>query len=697
MISNNKLRLFIAGIAMLFWELVLIRWQSNSLRVVAYYTNFVLIAAFFGLGFGSLLARFQVRLWRFLPLAILISLTSAVWLGGYFHINPRDFTEYVWLGAPIGVNLAAKMAGQLPFWMVMVIVYSLTALVFLLFGQWIGTLFKQMPALKAYSIEVSGSLVGIGLFGLLAYLSTSPIVWVSIGFVLLLLITERSWWDHALLVGAAVVALLIISPITSQFYWSPYYKIRFDPIRNIAGMGAQEAVHFDSAKGYSLTVNNDYHQMLLDLRPHNDESAFFKDWRRLYDAPYSLDKELPEGPILVVGAGTGNDVMAALRNTKREVYAVEIDPVILKLGKEFHFEKPYQNPRVHPVLDDARSFFQTTKTKFALVVFGFLDSHTLLSSFTSLRLDNFVYTENAFAQVKQLLAPGGEVVVTFAVNANAQWIHQRMAGLLGQVFDSDPEFMSTSPSYANGNLYRAFKDPIPAGVPKKKAVTSNVLLPTDDWPFLYLQSPKIPAHYQFFILLVLVLGLLPLFFLPKGQRSIRFPYFFMGASFFLLETSNVVSLSLLYGSTWVVNVIVFAGILILILAGNTVAGKVRKISLPPAFGVLAILIGIAYLVSPSALLAIQSGLIKAIAAVSVFLSPVFVASLIFAQLIREEQNLYQAYGSNLLGAVVGGASEYFSLMFGFKFLLAMTLFGYLIALIVLLWTSRTGGLKAPAR
>jgi hypothetical protein len=271
-----------------------------------------------------------------------------------------------------------------------------------------------------------------------------------------------------------------------------------------------------------------------------------------------------------------------------------------------------------------------------------------------------------------------------------------MAGLLGQIFDSDPEFMSTSRSYANGNLYRAFKDPIPAGIPKKKAVTSNVLLPTDDWPFLYLQSPKIPAHYQFFILLVLVLGLLPLFFLPKGQRSIRFPYFFMGASFFLLETSNVVSLSLLYGSTWVVNVIVFAGILLLILAGNAVAGKVRKISLPPAFGALAILIGIAYLVSPASLLAIQSGLIKAIAAVSVFLSPVFVASLIFAQLIREEQNLYQAYGSNLLGAVVGGASEYFSLMFGFKFLLAMTLFGYLVALIVLLWTTRTRGLKAPA-
>ncbi len=62
----------------------------------------------------------------------------------------------------------------------------------------------------------------------------------------------------------------------------------------------------------------------------------------MYDRPYHLTSHLPDGPILVVGAGTGNDVSAALRNTQRTVYAVEIDPVIARLGKQLHFEKPVQ-------------------------------------------------------------------------------------------------------------------------------------------------------------------------------------------------------------------------------------------------------------------------------------------------------------------------------------------------------------------
>jgi hypothetical protein len=46
----------------LFWELVLIRWLGACIRVVADFSNFVLIAAFFGLRAGALLARYQLRL-----------------------------------------------------------------------------------------------------------------------------------------------------------------------------------------------------------------------------------------------------------------------------------------------------------------------------------------------------------------------------------------------------------------------------------------------------------------------------------------------------------------------------------------------------------------------------------------------------------------------------------------------------------
>jgi hypothetical protein len=50
----------------------------------------------------------------------------------------------------------------------------------------------------------------------------------------------------------------------------------------------------------------------------------------VYNLPFRLAPAAER--VLVVGAGTGNDVAAALRNGARMVDAVEIDPTILALG-----------------------------------------------------------------------------------------------------------------------------------------------------------------------------------------------------------------------------------------------------------------------------------------------------------------------------------------------------------------------------
>ncbi|MGB7946128.1 MAG: hypothetical protein WCH75_00460, partial [Candidatus Binatia bacterium] len=72
-----------------------------------------------------------------------------------------------------------------------------------------------------------------------------------------------------------------------------------------------------------------------------------------------------------------------------------------------------------------------------------------------------------------------------------------------------------------------------------------------------------------------------------------------------------------------------------------------------------------------------------------FLGPIYFASLVFGHLIKQEASLYQAYGSNLLGAVIGGSLEYFSLVMGIKFLLLITFGLYALAFVFL----RTGGAK----
>ena len=693
--------LIVVGALVLFWELVFIRWLSSSIRVVSYYSNFVLTAVFFGLGLGSLASRFDgLRLDRYIGPALTLGVAIGAALTGYHHFNPGGDSEYVWIGAPFGLNLSVhEESDQIGFYVILVSVYLVTTAAFAMLGYRAGLLFRRYSTLKAYSYEIFGSLCGLLLFAAMSWLRQSPVAWVAVGFLLLLPITERRRFDLMAFGLSAVAALLLVTPVSGMFRWSPYYKIFAEPLTEVLEKGRENVARFESPVGVALSVNNDYHQMLLDLRPHAAEHPFLTEWRELYDLPYRKYLRLPEGPILIVGAGTGNDVAAALRNTTRPVTAVEIDPVIIELGRELHFEEPYKSPRVTIVNDDARSFFQRTDERYAAVVFGFLDSHTLLSSFSSLRLDNFVYTRESLARVRELLLPGGRVFLTFAVNRS--WINDRLVRMLGEVFDQPPEMLATSGRlYANGVVYTTCR-PAEGDATCRDAIASafattgdeTIEAATDDWPFLYLKDRSIPGHYRAFILTIVLLGALALVLLPRGQRQLKLPYLFMGAAFFLLEASNVVALSLLFGSTWTVNVLVFGGILLLVLLANLASGTaLRRLPRLVLFGLLLANLVAAWLVPSSALLAIQPDLLRYALAIAVFLGPVFFSSLIFASLIDKEENLHQAYGSNLLGALLGAGCEYASLLLGFKTLLLVPMALYAVTFALLVLERRTRGL-----
>jgi hypothetical protein len=99
----NAARLLLCGLSALFWELVLIRWLGASIRIVAYFSNLVLISAFFGLGIGALSARFAIRLERAIaPLTALVVMLGP-WLGRLWHTNPSGGDEMIWIGAPLGI------------------------------------------------------------------------------------------------------------------------------------------------------------------------------------------------------------------------------------------------------------------------------------------------------------------------------------------------------------------------------------------------------------------------------------------------------------------------------------------------------------------------------------------------------------------------------------------------------------------
>jgi SAM-dependent methyltransferase len=687
-LDANASRLFLCGLAALFWELVLIRWLGASIRIVAYFSNLVLISAFFGLGTGALMTRFSWRLERLIAPLVAAAAMLGAGLGRLWYPNPSRTDELIWLGSPLGLpSLTAGMIRVASTGLVLLVVYCTTALVFVAFGQLMGRLFKTHPPLVAYSLEVGGSLAGIALMALLSHWGTSPTVWFLVGFALVVALLPPRGLDTTLAVLLGVGVVLATRPSVTGYVWSPYYRIAVEPITRVVDPETKAVTELSPPVGYALTVNSDYHQMMLDLRPRSPDLPFLAAWREFYDAPYRDSRALPPGPVLVVGAGTGNDVAAALRCTDRRVTAVEIDPAISELGRKLHPERPYQSPRVTLVTDDARSFFHRARTEYALIVFGFLDSHRLLSAFSSVRLDNFIYTREAMEEARRLLVPGGRVAVSFA--SSRPWIHARILKLLDETFDDQTALVTDSHGYANGILYLngvsrdGERPPSSAAVPAVKAMA-----PTDDWPFLYLRRRAIPSHNLAFLVVAILLSAGALLLLPRGERRIRLPYLFLGAAFFLLETSNVVRMSLLYGSTWWVNTLVFAGILVLVLLSNLTAA-VWKAPVGLCLGLLGVGILLAAWIPPETLLAL-SPVPRAVAAVSLLLGPVYFGGLIFARLITREARLFEAYGSNVLGAVLGGAAEYLSLVLGFRFLFAVALAFYLAVFVLLRKDAQAG-------
>jgi hypothetical protein len=224
-----------------------------------------------------------------------------------------------------------------------------------------------------------------------------------------------------------------------------------------------------------------------------------------------------------------------------------------------------------------------------------------------------------------------------------------------------------------------------AGATVECASTWNgrrVSSPTDDYPFPYLQTRSIPSFYWHTLLLMLVASLVLIRTAGGPLRGmIRYgDLAFMGAAFLLLETKNVVQFALLFGTTWLVNSLVFGGVLASVYLAVEVA---RHWRLPPHrvlyAGLLATL-ALAWVVPQSSLLTL-SPVPRFIAAVALAFAPIFLANLIFAQRFQDVGSATTAFAANLLGAIVGGGLEYTALITGYRFLLVVVAILYGLALL----------------
>lgn len=675
-LSREHLRLFLISFVSLYFEMVFIRWTPAEVKILGYFTNFILIASVFGLGLGCLMARFKWNAMSALPPYFLLTVLLVF------------FFRKIVVATPSGDMLLVSGAGDVStinLYLTLITFFFVISVLFIPLGQETGRLINILPPLQAYGTNILGSLTGVVVFFLISRCNLSALIWFIIGIVGL----GFFFWTRRKHLIAYILCfgptLLLVFLMSQDSLWSPYNKITTSPIRLeldppriiLEFMQAREsarAVELPRDVGFNVRIGNVFYQYILDLSGSSVTlRPYLKPYQNQYDYPYKLS--YPED-VLIVGAGTGNDVAGALRQGAKRIDVVEIDPMLVELGKCYHPEKPYQDPRVSVVIDDARSFLKKTTRKYDLVVFGLVDSHQIFSCMSNVRLDSFVYTVESFKEVRKILKDDGIVSVSFALGDVTSV--SRMFGIIKESFDN-VAFALPNGFHPMGVQFLAGKHNRPK-VPQGddymflRSAANNVPLSTDDWPFFYMQRKMIPLEYVIVILLTMLTSLLMVYPTIRG-RNWDLPFFFLGGAFMLLETKSITSMALLFGSTWVVNSIVIGAILLMILVSTAFVIVFKPIRVGPFYGLLLGSLMVSYFVplevflnlSPWAKLALSS---------MFFSFPILIAGIVFAISFRETPNRDTALAFNLIGLVAGGLFEYTSLVTGLRYLLVLALLMY---------------------
>ena len=694
--KSAALKLFLLGFLGLFLELALIRYLAGSIWNLGYFPNLVLIAVFMGMGIGFV---FHERI-------------SAQRSPLYFHAAPVlllilvAFVTFARPGVPGFGAWQGDVGGELFFTAIpedtgasdsiyFVLWFAIILLTFALVSQRTAKLFRQFPPLRAYSLDIGGSCAGILSFMLVSWLELPAWSWfLALVPLWLMAMPPSSWKARSIPALLIVVASglawsqdqhLLISPDATddvEVAWSPYQKVEF--------------ARFPSGE-QNVYVNGVEHQQLLGPKDLAASEYDFPHQHRVGKAGLP-----PYENVLIIGAGTGNDVAAALARGAKHIDAVEIDPAIARFGRLNHRAKPYDDPRVTQIVDDARAFMTRTDDRYDLVIFALTDSLVKVSAMSQLRLENYIFTEESVRRAYSLLKEDGDLL--FYNFYREDWLITKIQKVIESATGRAPLTIGQVGTFHMITVGRSNSPPA-----KVRADGTDVDVTTDDWPFLYLKNRGIPGLYKAAMAgLVSVVALL-MFVLHRSTREqesaeagssrlfIKVAFVLMGLAFLLLETKGVIQFSLLFGTTWKNNSLVFLAALLLVLAANFVAARVKGDRILPITFVLLLISSLVPLVFPLAnLLSVESETLRFCFASLLVFSPIFFANLIFGLIFRDQPVAEHLFGWNLIGTTLGGVVEYTSMWVGYNALSVVVALTYALSFALFFLARRGSGQASPS-
>lgn len=182
-------RLVLGSSLMLFLELALIRWLGSNVVHLSYFSNFVLLGSFLGIGAGFLIAKRKWSLIPFTPVLLAVLVVVVRW-----------FPVTIDRGGSGVIYFTSLDTAGPPAWLALPVIFLLVVAILAGPAEVVGRCFAELENLNAYRWDLIGSLTGIAVFTLLSFSRAPSVAWGFLVAVPLVLLA-RGW--HRLVAGIA--------------------------------------------------------------------------------------------------------------------------------------------------------------------------------------------------------------------------------------------------------------------------------------------------------------------------------------------------------------------------------------------------------------------------------------------------------------------------------------------------------------
>ena len=244
----------------------------------------------------------------------------------------------------------------------------------------------------------------------------SMLVASAVAALVALLFTHAARAARWLAPAVAFAALLALFLVPAERFEQmqlrkPVAVVASEAIRwnafSMVGVGAEETRPF---RRRQIVIDNSVTTVMLPFDGDLAKVSFLKtDYTA---AAYQLHAA-PR--VLIIGSGGGRDILTALAHEAAHVRAVEVNPLVFETSAHLFGDftgRVYLDPRVTPVVGDARSYIANSHEQFDVVLASLIDTWAASSAGAFALTENLLYTTDAFRDYYDHLTPDGILSVS---------------------------------------------------------------------------------------------------------------------------------------------------------------------------------------------------------------------------------------------------------------------------------------------